>query len=103
MQEFSAPNYLVRQVKTLSKKKGALSGPDLKLGKSLPNHTVDIVKGFYTSDEISRVMLGMKAFISVKDDSTDCKEHVSKRLMINNLKEDYSFQRKISNCKTGIF
>ena len=46
MQEFSVPNYLVRQATTLSKKKSALSGPDLKPGKSLPHHTIDIVKGF---------------------------------------------------------
>ena len=37
MQEFLVPNFLVRQAKTLSKKKGVLSGPDLKSGKSLPS------------------------------------------------------------------
>ena len=44
----------------------------------------------------------MKDFISVKDDSTGCKEHVSKRSMLNNLKEAYRvFKEKFPTVKLG--
>ena len=102
MQEFLAPNCLFQQAKTLSKKKVPCLGPDLKPGKSLPNHIVDFVKGFYTSDEISRVMPGMKDFISVKGGSIGCKEHISKRSIMNNFKEAYRvFKEKFPTVKLG--
>jgi hypothetical protein len=46
-------------------KRGILSSPDVKPGKLLPPATAEIVKQFYVSDEISRIMPGTKDYVSV--------------------------------------
>ena len=49
------------------KTKGVLSTPNPKKGKSLPVHMKDMVKEFYYSDTVSRVMPGKKDFLSVME------------------------------------
>jgi hypothetical protein len=44
--------------------KGILSSPNVKPGKVLPPATAEMVKEFYVSDEISRIMPGRKNFVS---------------------------------------
>ena len=43
--------------------------PDPKPGKPLPKSTVELVKAFYLSDEVSRVMPGKKDYVSVTLDT----------------------------------
>jgi hypothetical protein len=45
---------------------GIMSSPNLKPGKTLNEVTVEAVKRFYNSDEVSRVMPGKKDYTSVK-------------------------------------
>jgi hypothetical protein len=45
---------------------GIMSSPNLKPGKTLNEVTVGVVKSFYNSDEVSRVMPGKKYYMSIK-------------------------------------
>ena len=53
---------MARCVKKLVEKKGILSSPNAKAGKSLPESTVQLVTIFYCHDDISRVMPGKRIF-----------------------------------------
>ena len=65
-QEFGVSHYMARKSKKLVEESGFLSLPGPKPGPSLLPETVDIVRAFYKSDEISRVMPVKKDFVSVK-------------------------------------
>jgi hypothetical protein len=56
--------------------KEILSGTNVKPGKVLPPAIAEMVKQFYVSDEISRVMPGTKDYVSVKSEGK--KVHVQK-------------------------
>ena len=88
MQEFGVSNYMARCAKKLVAEKGILSTPDLKHGRCLPAVTENLVKAFYHSDNISRVMPGRKDYVSVIT-SEGKREHCQKRLLLCNLKELY--------------
>ena len=60
----------------------------LKHGRCLPAVTENLVKAFYHSDNISRVMPGRKDYVSVIT-SEGKREHCQKRLLLCNLKELY--------------
>ena len=85
--EFNCLHQLVSQAKKVLITKGVLSTPNPKKGKSLPVHVKDIAKEFYYSDTVSRVMPGKKDFLSVMENGE--RKHIQKRLVLNNLKEDY--------------
>ena len=57
---------MTQKAKQLVKEKGVLSTPNPIPGHSLPQKTVELVSGFYESDEVSRMMPGRKDYISVK-------------------------------------
>ncbi|KAL5493367.1 hypothetical protein EMCRGX_G014541 [Ephydatia muelleri] len=88
MQEFGVSNYMARCAKKLVAEKGILSTPDLKHGRCLPAVTENLVKAFYHSDNINRVMPGRKDYVSVIT-SEGKREHCQKRLLLCNLKELY--------------
>ena len=48
------------------REKGVLLTPNPIPGHSLPQKTIQLVRGFYESDETSRMMPGIKDFASVK-------------------------------------
>ncbi|KAL5490948.1 hypothetical protein EMCRGX_G016154 [Ephydatia muelleri] len=63
--------------------------------------TVELVKSFYCSDSISRVMPGKKDFLSVRKADGE-KEHRQKRLVLCNLKEAYhQFKTEHPDVKVG--
>jgi hypothetical protein len=67
----------------------ALCPPDPKPGKTLNEVTVEVVKSFYNSDEVSKVMSGKKKItISIK--VSGVKIHEQKILLLCNLEELYS-------------
>ena len=88
MEELGVTNCITRCVKKLVEKKGILSSPNAKAGKSLPESTVQLVKKFNCHDDISRVMPGKKDFLLVRN-KTGEKEHHQKRLVLCNLTEAY--------------
>jgi hypothetical protein len=77
----SACNYLIRRAKQLVMDQGIMSSPNPKQNEV----TVEVVKSFYDSDEVSRVMPGKKYYISIK--VSGVKIHKQKRLLLCNCKE----------------
>ena len=64
-------------VKQLASEHGILIRPNPKKGRAFPLEIETLVKTFYERDKISRMMQGMKDFLSVKsDDGT--RSHVQK-------------------------
>ncbi len=59
---------MARKSKELVKEKGVLSSQDPKPGVSLPSETIDVVHSFYQCRDISRVIPGMRDFVSVKQE-----------------------------------
>ena len=53
---------MARKSKQLVREKGILSTPNPKPGQSLPLKSVDVIKAFFESDDISRIMPGKKGF-----------------------------------------
>ena len=99
VEKFGATDYMVRRAKELAREKGILATPNPKTsGRTLSDQTVELVKEWYRSDEISRVMPGMKDFVSVK--IGDTRMHIQKRLILCNLREVYaSFKTKHGNAQ----
>jgi hypothetical protein len=62
----SASNYMIRRVKQLFMDQGIMSSLSLKPGKTLTEVTVEVVKSFCNSDEVSRVMPSNEDYISMK-------------------------------------
>jgi len=87
VEEFQVSEYMVRKAKTLVSEKGIMSTSNPKLGKILSKTTADLVKTFYHSDEISRIMPGKKDCVSVTIDGE--RQHLQKRLILCNLKEAF--------------
>jgi len=100
VEEFHASNYMVRRAKKLVKEKGIQSTPNPRSGKNLPNDIVDNVKEFYCNDRVSRLMPGMKDFVSVLVNGK--RQQIQKRLVLCNLKEAYEqFKQKYPDQKIG--
>ena len=78
-EEFSASDYMVRRAKELVKQKGILSMPDIRKGHSLSSETCELVQSFYEDDEVSRMMPGIKDFVSVRREAG--RVQVQKRLV----------------------
>ena len=85
--EFCASIYMPRKVKGLVREKGILATPNPKPGHPLASEVVDLVCGFYCSDDVSRMMPGKKDFGSVKQ-GEQC-VHIQKQLVLSNSKEIY--------------
>jgi len=100
-QEFRATNYMVRKAKKLVEDKGILSTPDQKAGKTLSMNTVDVVRSFYCSEMISRLMPGMKDYVSVMNVKDGQRQHIQKRLVLCNLKEAFESFKQSHSLKIG--
>lgn len=99
--EFGVTNYFARKAKALQKDKGVLSTADPKPGKTLDEETVLEVKGFYCSDDVSRIMPGKKDYTSIKNND-GIRIQVQKRLILGNLREIYeAFKTKYPLQKIG--
>ena len=59
-----------------------------------------MVKEFYYSDTVSRVMTGNKDFLSIMENGE--RKHIQQRLVLSNLKEVYQlFSEKYPNIRIG--
>ena len=93
---------MTRKDKALIAEKGILSTSNPKLGKRLNDDALEKVKNFYNSDDVSRLMPGMKDCITVKIDES--RMRVQKKLILGNLKEICQFfQRNTSRYSYWIF
>ena len=99
--EFGMSNFMARTAKKLVREKGILSTPNPKPSNSITQTKVHLVVSFYESDESSRLMPGMKDFVSVKQ--LDGKRvHYQKRLILSNLQELYqNFKEKYPAASIG--
>ena len=82
--EFGASERQTRKAKKLVAEKGILTSSNLKEGKTLDSEIENLVNKFYLDDENSRMMPGMKDFVSVKKDDGS-REHIQKKLILCNL------------------
>lgn len=80
-----ATRHMIDVAKKTAIEKDILSGPNPKSHPGLSEDVVNLVSAFYNSDKYSRVMPGQKDFVSVKIDGK--RNHMQKRLILNNLKE----------------
>ncbi|CAH0545763.1 unnamed protein product [Brassicogethes aeneus] len=62
--EFKVSKRMVITAKKMRQERGFASQPKMKKGKSLNNETLDRIEAFYLSDDVSRVMPGMKDYVS---------------------------------------
>ena len=99
-EEFETTYFMARTAKQLVSEDGVLSDPNPKAGKIRTTETVEMVKNFYLSEEISRIMPGQKDFVSVVVDGK--REHKQKHLVLCNLKEAFQlFKDKYPDAKIG--
>eukprot|EP00731_Ephydatia_muelleri_P007129 Em0003g1377a len=85
---FGATNFMIRKAKKLVSEKGILSTPNPQK-YPFPAEITESVTSFYKSEDISRVMPGIKDYILVQKDGHRIQEQ--KYLVLCNLKE--AFQR----------
>lgn len=97
--EFGASRFLAQKSKKLKSNHGVLGNTTLRVGRVLPQTTVDKVIEFYNSDINSRIMSGKKDTISLIIDGKPTM--VQKRLLLFNLKELHA-SFKESNPKYGV-
>ena len=101
MREFGCTEWEARVAKQLVDTEGVFSRPDKKIGKVLPTETIELVQNFYEKDDVSRIMPGMKDFVSVKQKDGK-REHIQKRLILGDLSEIYRlFKEKYEHVKIG--
>lgn len=100
--EFNASERQVRKAKEMVAEHGILTLPNSKKARNkLTSETESLVKAFYANDENSRLLPGMKDFVSVKKDDGS-REQVQKRLILCNLSELYEkFIQKHSDVTIG--
>ena len=89
---------MASQALKLRKNNGYKSRPKKKRGRPLPKDTLQQIKEFYRTDEISRMMPGRKDFVSIKTDVS--REKVQKRLLLHPIKDIHSlFLKKFPEIK----
>lgn len=83
--EFKVSKRMVKTAKKIREERGFASQPKIKKGKTLKNETLQRIQDFYLSDDVSRVMPGMKDYVSVMEDGK--KVQKQKRLLLYNIHE----------------
>lgn len=89
--EFAAPRRLVNEAMHLLETRGPFSWPEKKPPREYSSEIISKVESFYRSDEVSRVMPGIKDKISVREGLERISK--SKRLMLWGLQDAYELFR----------
>ena len=84
---FSVSISQVKRSRILKREKGILSVPDKKNGRKISLEEIEIVHDFYLSDDYSRMMPGMKDYVSVRQTGGEKKVKIQKRLLLINIDE----------------
>ena len=99
--EFNTTRHTASIAKKIVEEKGVLSDPNPRDGKRIKQDTVDAIKAFYLSEDISRIMPGKKDFCSIIDNERG-RIHLQKHLLLCNLKEAYqTFKERNPLLKVG--
>ena len=83
--EFKVSKATARKARIIREEKGILAVPQPVIGERMSEKTVNSVLEFYQNDEYSRQLPGKKDCVSIGKNV-----HVSKRLILCNLKELYT-------------
>lgn len=76
---------MVRHAKKLRKDKGHGSLPEKKHGREISDSTIATIHAFYSSEDNSRVLPGIKDYVSIKENGQ--RTHVQKTLLLFNVNE----------------
>jgi hypothetical protein len=99
--EFNTTRHTASIAKKIVEEKGVLSNPNPKGGKIITQETVNVIKAFYLSEDISRTMPGKKDYCSIIDNERG-RIHLQKHLLLCNLKEAYHiFKERNPLVKVG--
>ncbi|XP_047129865.1 uncharacterized protein LOC124809907 [Hydra vulgaris] len=95
--EFSVSKHKIQNAKFLRDQKGIIAYPDMVERHRISKDVIELVKLFYCDDEYSRQMPGKKDYVSIGK-----KKHMSKKLILCNLKELYAaYKIKYPEHKIG--
>lgn len=98
--EFGTTMYYARKARELQKTEGVFGDVKKRQGHRLPNETIEKIQLFYNSDEVSRIMPGMKDTVSMKVNGV--RQKVQKRALLSSLKELYiTFKAEYPNERVG--
>lgn len=101
VREFGCTEREARIAIELVNENGILSKPKKKIGRVLLEETVNSVTNFYERDDISRIMPGLKDFLSIKQENGE-RKHVQKRLLLADLHEIfYLYKKEHEHVKIG--
>lgn len=99
--EFQVSRRMVRCAKKIREQSGFASQPPVKEGKRLHTLTQERIKNFYLCDDVSRMMPGMKDYVSVVENGE--KQHKQKRLLLFNIQDLHTkFRKAFPDEKIGL-
>jgi len=90
--EFGVSRYLVKSSRKLRKDNGILPNIGSHGARPIDDETIKWVRDFYHDDSVSRILPGVKDYVSVR--VGDKREHRQKRLILMNLNELYTLFRQ---------
>lgn len=98
---FNVSYHMAQKTKDMVKSNGILFNISKKPGtRTLPDRTIEMVKTFYRSDEISRACSGMRDYIMHSEKGE--RVTIQRRMILVNLREAYEiFKSKYENEKVG--
>ncbi|KAJ8688649.1 hypothetical protein QAD02_024444 [Eretmocerus hayati] len=100
VERIGVTRYLAEKSIKIAAENGILYKPSVKSGKKIDPSTITLIRNFYESDDVSRVMPGKNDCKSYKVD--DVKEKHQKKLLLGNLREIYyRFKECNPNVKVG--
>lgn len=90
--EFGVGRRIVSSARKLQKEKGYCAEPNKKKGRAMSSNLVEKVQEYYLSDEVSRVMPGVRDLKSIKINGKRQKERVSIVSAVNFFSKTLSIQ-----------
>ena len=79
-----------------------MASPNPKPGRKLNGYLIKSIQDFYLSDTVSRVMPGIKDYVSVYSPGEERRIHKQKQLVLCNLKEAYQqFRTEFPEVNVG--
>ena len=101
-QEFKVTHRMAQTATNLQVERGVMASPNPKPGRELNGDLTKSIQDFYLSDTVSRVMPGIKDYVSVYAPEEKRRIHKQKQLVLCNLKEAYQqFRTEFPEVNVG--
>lgn len=99
--EFQVSHRMAQKTKDLVDEYGILLNSTKRSGSmTLPDETINLVKGFYRNDEINRACPGLRDYVTHKENGE--KQTIQRRMVLVNLSEAFElFKEKHKDIKVG--